>query len=136
LPDWATAYLAEWHLRATRDARLPKVSAMSLLERGDCLGCQAGFTFFYVATDGEVYPCDLAPISFGRIYVQGVPGILRSLASCIRAPSQQCLARRLNGQLAGQTSRPIEAATATGLLAAHCSAMLPSAMDWVERSSG
>lgn len=87
--------LARLHLRAARDAALPKVSAMSFLEGPRFLGCQAGFSFLYVTTGGEVFPCDLAPLSFGNVYEVGLREILARMARHIPRPSRKCLALRM-----------------------------------------
>jgi MoaA/NifB/PqqE/SkfB family radical SAM enzyme len=87
--------LAEIHLNSTRNNSLPKVSSMSWLESADCLGCQAGFTFIYISSKGEVFPCDFTPISFGNVYELGLTIIQNRLGRLLRRPSQRCLAPRL-----------------------------------------
>lgn len=87
--------LAGVQLRAARDADLPKVSSMSWLESPECLGCQAGLSFFYVTARGEVFPCDFAPVSFGNVFELGVQEIHARLVRMLKRPSSACLARRL-----------------------------------------
>ncbi len=87
--------LAELHRRSARDATFPKVSSMSHLESPGCLGCQAGFSFVYISTDGEVFPCDFAPASFGNVFELGMDEIRQRLARILKGPSQTCLALRL-----------------------------------------
>ena len=87
--------LAELHLEAAWNSKLPKVSSMSWLESADCLGCQAGLSFIYISTSGEVFPCDFTPISFGNIYELGLSEILERLLRLLKQPSQTCLALRL-----------------------------------------
>jgi MoaA/NifB/PqqE/SkfB family radical SAM enzyme len=87
--------LAAAHLRAARDATMPKVSSMSWLEGPECLGCQAGLSFLYVSARGEVFPCDFVPVSFGNVYQLGVHEIQCRLKRLLRRPSSACLARDL-----------------------------------------
>jgi MoaA/NifB/PqqE/SkfB family radical SAM enzyme len=87
--------LAAAHLRAARDATMPKVSSMSWLESPECLGCQAGLSFLYVSTRGDVFPCDFVPVSFGNVYQVGVQEIQSRLKRLLRRPSSACLAREL-----------------------------------------
>lgn len=87
--------LAAMHWRAARDPTMPKVSSMSWLESPACLGCQAGFSFLYVSTGGEVFPCDFAPVSFGNVYELGVQEIQGRLERLLKHPSSACLAREL-----------------------------------------
>lgn len=47
-------------------------------------GCQAGFSFVYVAAAGEVRPCDFVAESFGNVYREGLGGILARLPEMIR----------------------------------------------------
>jgi MoaA/NifB/PqqE/SkfB family radical SAM enzyme len=83
--------LVELHRRALKDRRLPKVTAAPYLEGPSFLGCQAGFTFLYVAASGEVYPCDLAPASFGNIFDSGCDSVLDRLAKHFRFPAASCI---------------------------------------------
>ncbi len=87
--------LAAAHLRAARDATMPKVSSMSWLESPECLGCQAGFSFLYVSTRGEVFPCDFVPASFGNIYQLEMQEIQSRLKRLLGRPSSACLARAM-----------------------------------------
>jgi|WetSurMetagenome_2_1015567.scaffolds.fasta_scaffold98655_2 MoaA/NifB/PqqE/SkfB family radical SAM enzyme len=80
------------HMRAARDASLPKVTAMSFFESADFYGCQAGYSFFYVNTSGEAFPCDFTPFSFGNVYELGVETVLARMADFFIAPSKRCLA--------------------------------------------
>jgi radical SAM protein with 4Fe4S-binding SPASM domain len=90
--------LAQLHLRAAGDPKLPKISSMSWLESPECLGCQAGLSFIYVSAQGEVFPCDFTPISFGNIYELELPEIQKRLQQVLKRPSQTCLALRLEKQ--------------------------------------
>ena len=87
--------LAAAQLRSARNAAMPKVSSMSWLESPECLGCQAGFSFLYVAARGYVYPCDFVPLTFGNIHESDVQAIHKRMLAALRRPSSTCLARQL-----------------------------------------
>ncbi len=86
--------LINLHLRSVSDSRSPKVSSMAQLERPECLGCQAGFTFIYVSTSGDVFPCDFVPVSFGNVYEEELPIIQKRISRALKRPSKKCLALR------------------------------------------
>jgi MoaA/NifB/PqqE/SkfB family radical SAM enzyme len=96
------------HRRAARDHTLPKVNAMSFLEGPELFGCQAGFSFMYVGTSGEILPCDLVPLSAGNVYQTDLRIILDRLSACFDRPSCSCLAHEV-AELAGRPlAGPVE----------------------------
>jgi MoaA/NifB/PqqE/SkfB family radical SAM enzyme len=95
LRDSERAILTALHTRSARDASIPKTMSTSLLESAEFLGCQAGISFLYVAADGEVYPCDFVPLSFGNAYRDHLEDLLGRLEQCIPVPSCRCMARVL-----------------------------------------
>jgi MoaA/NifB/PqqE/SkfB family radical SAM enzyme len=101
------ARLAALHARAARDASLPKITAMPFFEGPAFFGCQAAFTFLYVRTDGEVFPCDFAPYSFGNAYALGLGEILARMARLVPGPSRECLAHALGGRRSPDERVPV-----------------------------
>jgi len=122
--------LAGLHRRSAVDSRLPKVTSTFFLESPEFLGCQAGFTFLYVSTSGEVFPCDLVPLSFGNVYRIDPEEILARLARCLRAPSRRCLALRLE-ELAGEEQRPIPWERTATILRGYDPGEAPGLMKWL-----
>jgi MoaA/NifB/PqqE/SkfB family radical SAM enzyme len=108
--------LATTQLRSARNAMMPKVSSMSWLESPECLGCQAGFSFLYVAARGDVYPCDFVPLSFGNVHELGVPAIHRRMLQFLRRPSSTCLARKLHRIYGVQKKWPVSWKDAQAIL--------------------
>ena len=103
----ARRMLSELHLRSTCDRTLPKVTAMSFTEGPTFLGCQAGFSFFYVSTGGDVFPCDFAPVSFGNIYELSYAEVAARLSRHFRTPSSDCFALCLKHLVGESEAAPI-----------------------------
>lgn len=96
--------LVDLHLRSARDPARPKVTAASYLEGPAFLGCQAGFTFFYVNSRGDLCPCDFVPLSLGNVFRLGLDPVLERARRLIARPCTTCLARRLAAVPAGDGS--------------------------------
>jgi len=124
LDDGARMELSLLHRRAARDLSLPKVSTMSFLEGPDILGCQAGFSFLHVTTEGEVLPCDFVPISFGNFFELGLDPILERIRRTLKGPSRGCLALGVRAALQGSAAAsrdafPVLWNEAQGILAGY-----------------
>jgi hypothetical protein len=89
---------------------------MSWLESPECLGCQAGFSFLYVAARGDVCPCDFVPLSFGNVHELGVSAIHRRMLQLLRRPSSTCLARELHRIYGVQKKWPVSWKDAQAIL--------------------
>jgi MoaA/NifB/PqqE/SkfB family radical SAM enzyme len=100
-------YLRTLHRRAAGDASLQKINAMSFLEGSDLLGCQAGCSFVYVTTGGDVYPCDFVPLSLGNTYEIGLKAVMDRLAACFAGPSCECLASQLDDLMGYAVTSPV-----------------------------
>ncbi len=70
----------------------PRVSAMSFFESKEYAGCQAGFSFCYINSNGEIFPCDFVPLSFGNIHTDNVDLIFERFKKNLKHPSAHCLA--------------------------------------------
>lgn len=99
-------YLIDLHIKCAQNQSYPRVSTMSFLERGEYAGCQAGFSFCYVNTAGEVFPCDFVPLSFGNIYTDSVEEIFNRFEELLKSPSRNCLARALQKYDKEQLNKP------------------------------
>lgn len=88
-------YLIDLQVKCAKNNNYPRLSTMSFLERGEYAGCQAGFSFCYVNTSGDVFPCDFVPLSFGNIYTDSVEEIFKRFKEILKSPSRNCLAREL-----------------------------------------
>lgn len=78
-------------ITCAREKTRPKVSTMSFFESADFMGCVAGVSFLYISASGDVFPCDVVPLSFGNIHDDGLEIILQRISRLIPAPSRKCL---------------------------------------------
>ncbi|MCX7047355.1 MAG: radical SAM protein [Candidatus Sumerlaeota bacterium] len=123
--------LAELQTRSVRDPALPKVTSMTRMESAECLGCQAGFSFIYISAGGEVFPCDLAPLSFGNAYGEELGAILARLTERFPCPDDQCLALRINDRMGFAAPRPFSWEMLPRLDSGDSAAVPPKMMDWL-----
>jgi MoaA/NifB/PqqE/SkfB family radical SAM enzyme len=123
--------LAGLHLLAARSPRLPKVNAMSLLESARCLGCQAGFSFLYVRANGDVFPCDFAPVVAGNAFTEGIPAVLEQLARYFPRPTVTCLAFDMLHAGLTPSTVPVSLAEAGVFLRNRDTKQMPDGMSWL-----
>lgn len=78
-----------------REKDLPIVSSFAYLESPEAFGCGAGLTHLYVDGSGEVYPCNLVPLSFGNLTREPFRQILDRMGHHFRRPRCGCVGRLL-----------------------------------------
>lgn len=83
--------LWDLHLRSASDPSMPKVTTAAFLESPEYLGCLAGYSFFYVNSAGDLFPCDFAPVSFGNVFESGFGPLAQRAKSVINQPCSKCL---------------------------------------------
>jgi len=99
--------LKKLHLIANKRKDLAKVNSYPYAESDKYLGCAAGYNILYIDASGEVYPCDMTPLSFGNIIKEDFPIIWERLKKVFPSPSTECLFlenyekiyKRFNGKL-------------------------------------
>ena len=95
----------------------PKVCSFNRVESTELLGCGAGSLHSYIDAAGNVYPCDLVPLSFGSVVEQSFRDIWCQVSTLINGPRSRCfmhdnveaVRQAANGQLPlpAETSRRI-----------------------------
>lgn len=123
--------LESLHLMSARTSAMPKVNTMSLLESSRCLGCQAGFSFLYIRSNGDVSPCDFAPVALGNAYLEGMPAVLKRLAHAFPRPTVGCLAMDMNLAGLSPRPRPLTLEDAADFLSSRSTERLPDGMTWL-----
>ncbi|MBI5534880.1 MAG: radical SAM protein [Deltaproteobacteria bacterium] len=122
--------LVALHRSSASDPSMLKVMSMTLLEGAEFLGCQAGVTFLYVSTQGEVFPCDFAPMSFGNAFAEPIEQVLGRMARLIPRASCRCMATSVPGSPCGQA---VGWEATQRLLESYEPGEGPSLMRWCER---
>ncbi len=122
--------LKELQLTSNKNYKLPKISTMSLSESPECVGCQAGISFIYINTEGEVFPCDFLPFSFGNIYQDGLDTILRRLSNFIPSPSGNCIVKQYSNHIRSIDFKPIPWHETKVLLKDYNPGPPPALMTW------
>jgi len=70
---------------------LPKIMALAHINSVNNYGCNAGRTHLYINANGEVYPCDFSPISFGNILNEPFEVIYNKMVKHFPKPSNGCI---------------------------------------------
>jgi MoaA/NifB/PqqE/SkfB family radical SAM enzyme len=126
--------LVNLHRRAASDAAMPKISSMARLESPDCLGCQAGFTFLHISAQGEAFPCDFVPASFGNVYESGVEEVRHRMTQLLKQPSRACLALQLPKLYGERPSQPFTWNQTQTILKNYEPGPLPGMLEYLDHA--
>jgi MoaA/NifB/PqqE/SkfB family radical SAM enzyme len=70
----------------------PPLSGLSTwLEKDPALGCQCRFEYLFIASTGEVQPCEATEISFGNITQEPFPEIYKRACKAFPKPATGCI---------------------------------------------
>ncbi len=84
--------LRDLHVLYNKKKVYPKISTFSYIEGGTAIGCPAGSFHGYIDAEGNLYPCDLVPISFGNIKDRPLRELWREMNDTIKYPKRSCFA--------------------------------------------
>lgn len=84
--------LKELHLKYNKKKDYPKISVFSYIESGEIFGCTAGVFHSYIDAEGNLYPCDFVPISFGNVRDKPIKELWQKMRETIRHPKRSCFA--------------------------------------------
>ena len=101
------------------DEALPILSSFTYLESDTCFGCGAGLTHIYVDGSGEVCPCNLVPLSFGRTRERPLQEILASMRKHFTTPRGSCAGKMLAPFVPATGPLPTPPEVSARLCAAH-----------------
>lgn len=85
--------------RINRRRGWPKISAFAHTESAHRYGCGAGNQHSYIGPDGQLYPCDFLPLSFGNVRDHGVRELWQEMTAAVGIPKEQCFALTLHSLL-------------------------------------
>jgi MoaA/NifB/PqqE/SkfB family radical SAM enzyme/protein-L-isoaspartate O-methyltransferase len=92
--------ILDYQREVAEDDQLPILSSYAYLEASEAFGCGAGLTHLYIDGSGEVYPCQMVPLSFGNVGREPLARILHSMGNHFRQPRARCVGRLLTGHVA------------------------------------
>lgn len=75
------------------DPDAPFVIAYPVLEHPDMMGCCGGYARVYIDSQGNVCPCDFAPLSFGVLTEESFTPIWKKMREFFAVPGNRCLVR-------------------------------------------
>ncbi|MBD3285641.1 radical SAM protein [candidate division WOR-3 bacterium] len=82
----------------------PKVSSFPFTESPEKFGCSAGMKHAYVTSDGELFPCDFLPLSFGNVMEEGFKPVFDRMQRQMGIPKERCWTARLAPHIKGKTA--------------------------------
>lgn len=80
----------------------PKVSSFPFTESPGKFGCSAGMKHSYVTSDGELFPCDFLPLSFGNVMTGGFKPVFDRMQREMGIPKERCWTARLAPHIRGK----------------------------------
>ncbi|MCX7747784.1 MAG: radical SAM protein [Clostridia bacterium] len=85
--------LIEFHKACNRNRSMPKASVFSYFESDDQFGCGAGVQHSYIDHQGNLYPCDFVPISFGNVFETPVDKLWEGMHEAVGGPREYCISK-------------------------------------------
>ena len=104
--------LGRFHAAANRVRGLPAVTALPYLESPSHFGCLGGLHHTYISLDGDVLPCDFAPLALGNVNRETLATAWRRMVGALRGPNRSCIAHDCAAANAASASRPVPVADA------------------------
>lgn len=87
--------LKKFHEELNKKKGYPKVTVFAHTEDFSRYGCGAGTQHSYIDSEGELYPCDFVPLSFGNINDVPLPELWKAMNDKIGTPRKQCMIMEL-----------------------------------------
>lgn len=77
----------------------PKITAFAHMESAERYGCGAGNQHSYISPDGQLFPCDFVPLSFGSVRERSICELWKEMNDAVGIPKSECFAMKLNAVL-------------------------------------
>jgi radical SAM protein with 4Fe4S-binding SPASM domain len=84
-------HLFKLHTFANKRENYPRVISGPYMDSEKFMGCTAGFNRLYVDSDGNVYPCEVLPFSYGNIKEESIKEIWKKMHNDFQKPRCRCL---------------------------------------------
>jgi MoaA/NifB/PqqE/SkfB family radical SAM enzyme len=84
-------HLLKLHTFANKRENYPRVISGPFMDSEKFMGCTAGFNRLHIDSDGNVYPCDVLPFSYGNIKEESIKEIWKKMHKDFGKPRSRCL---------------------------------------------
>ncbi|WP_343184279.1 radical SAM protein [Anoxynatronum sibiricum] len=85
--------------KANQVKALPKISTFAYTESEAKFGCGAGTQHAYISANGDLYPCDFVPMSFGNVTENSIKVLWQEMNAVMGIPKIGCFAQRINREV-------------------------------------
>ncbi len=92
LNDDEREFIRKLNIISNKRNDFPKLVSYNFIESEKCFGCMAGYNFLYISANGDVYPCDMLPVSFGNLNKENFDDVWKRMKKVFKKPSCDCLA--------------------------------------------
>jgi MoaA/NifB/PqqE/SkfB family radical SAM enzyme len=77
----------------------PNVFAYDFFESRQYYGCQAGYTYMFIDSQGNVSPCDFTMLTFGNVASRNIADVWNEMSRVFCGPSCSCYANVIHEQI-------------------------------------
>lgn len=118
-----------------RSFSFPKITAFAHTEDADHYGCGAGNQHSYISPDGQLYPCDFVPLSFGNVHEHNIRDLWNGMSGIIGKPKCKCFAMTIGRQLCkvNDISLPLSRDKSEAICQSHQSNKYPAFFESLQK---
>lgn len=99
--------LIKIHSFANKRENYPRVISGPFMDSERFMGCTAGFNRVHIDAQGNVYPCDVLPFSYGNIKEDNIAKIWKRMHKDFQRPRSECLMLKNYMKIAKIKDHPI-----------------------------
>lgn len=85
--------LIDFHIQCNHNRKLPKASVFSYFESNEQFGCGAAVQHSYIDSEGNLYPCDFVPLSYGNVFENPIDILWQRMHESIGKPRGHCFSK-------------------------------------------
>ena len=113
--------------QANQVKKFPKISTFAYTESEGKYGCGAGTQHTYISANGDLYPCDFVPMSFGNVRENSVKALWEGMNEVMGIPKIGCFAQKINREVyeKAQGKLPLNKEQSTKICLHHQSDTFP-----------
>ena len=100
-------FLTSFHKEINKKKTGPVIESFSYIESEELFGCGAGYHHFFVDAAGNVCPCDLTPLSFGKVTEESLSIIWKKMKKYFPKPRSYCIMKQIAPKLKERKRLPV-----------------------------